>query len=163
MSDITQQLDRLLSALSAVKRTGDSKWMSKCPAHDDRAASLSVTIGNNGGILLHCFANCATADIIGAIGLTFADLFPTPPPKPKYQWKNAGDRQEIIHYSGEPIERERLPRQSRYDLFPLVCREATILYLAIHDLLAGKQLSERNLARVERAMATISNIRDETR
>lgn len=54
----------------------DHKFVARCPAHDDRTPSLSVTEGLDGRALLHCFAGCDTADIITALGLAWTDLFP---------------------------------------------------------------------------------------
>ena len=45
------------------------------PAHDDRKASLSVSEGDGGRILLKCHAGCEADAIAGALGLTMADLF----------------------------------------------------------------------------------------
>lgn len=68
-------LDRLLSRLEKVKRAGRG-YTACCPAHSDRNASLSVSEADNGSILLHCFAACQPADVLGAIGLSLGDLFP---------------------------------------------------------------------------------------
>jgi putative DNA primase/helicase len=46
-----------------------------CPAHGDRRASLSVGVGQDGRVLLRCFAGCQTEDVIDAIGLGWADLY----------------------------------------------------------------------------------------
>src|SRR3990170_2943888 len=62
-------------SLSAHK-TGRG-WEAHCPAHHDRNASLSVGEGKDGRILLHCHAGCSTESIVGAMGLTLADLFPS--------------------------------------------------------------------------------------
>ena len=35
--------ERLLERLEAVKPTGERRWQARCPAHDDRTPSLSVT------------------------------------------------------------------------------------------------------------------------
>lgn len=67
--------DLLLSRLDRVRKSG-AGWTARCPAHEDRAASLSVGVGNDGRILAHCFAGCAIGDVLGAIGLTINDLFP---------------------------------------------------------------------------------------
>lgn len=61
-----------------AKRSGDG-WMCRCPAHDDRNPSLSITTADDGRVLLHCHAGCDFAAIVGALGLTAADLAP---PKP---------------------------------------------------------------------------------
>jgi putative DNA primase/helicase len=47
-----------------------------CPSHDDDRPSLSVACGRDGAALLHCHAGCATEDVVAALGLTMADLFP---------------------------------------------------------------------------------------
>jgi hypothetical protein len=65
----------LLHRLQGVKRQG-SGWQAKCPAHEDRKASLSLAEGKSGGIVLHCHAGCATENVVEAMGLTMADLAP---------------------------------------------------------------------------------------
>jgi uncharacterized protein (DUF927 family) len=48
--------------------------MARCPGHDDRSASLSVSEGD-GKILVHCHAGCSTEAVLDALGLKMADLF----------------------------------------------------------------------------------------
>ena len=60
-------------------KPGGSGFMGLCPAHDDHTPSLSITEGNDGYVLLHCFAGCNTTDVLAAKGLTMADLMPTQP------------------------------------------------------------------------------------
>lgn len=48
-----------------------------CPAHDDSTPSLSVTDGDK-GVLVKCFAGCATGDVTHALGLELRDLFRQP-------------------------------------------------------------------------------------
>ena len=50
----------------------------RCPAHEDKSNSLSVTEGKNGRVLLKCHAGCTTEKICGALGITVADLFSEP-------------------------------------------------------------------------------------
>lgn len=66
----------LLSRLENPKRSGQSVWMAKCCAHDDRSPSLSIRELDDGRVLIHCFAGCGAADVMTAVGLTLADLFP---------------------------------------------------------------------------------------
>lgn len=65
-----------LTKLRAVKQTGTG-WEARCPAHEDHKASLSVTEGREGRILLKCFAGCSVESIVGALNYKLADLFPT--------------------------------------------------------------------------------------
>ena len=64
----------LHSQLEKSKRTGD-KLMARCPAHDDKTPSLSVTIGDNDCVVVHCFAGCPTEDVVAALGWEMRDLF----------------------------------------------------------------------------------------
>lgn len=69
-------IDRILAKLQKVKQTGEHRWQACCPAHHDCNPSLSVTEGNDGRVLLHCFAGCSFEDICAALGLHLQDLFP---------------------------------------------------------------------------------------
>jgi predicted protein tyrosine phosphatase len=68
-------IDLVLSRLERVRKAG-AGYTARCPAHEDRTASLSIAQGDDGRLLLHCFAGCGIHDVAGAVGLTVADLFP---------------------------------------------------------------------------------------
>lgn len=68
-------LNILLAKLSGVKSTRNG-WLAKCPCHDDREPSLSISLGADGRILLKCFAGCSVEQIVRALGLEMRDLFP---------------------------------------------------------------------------------------
>ena len=55
---------------------GDHQWEARCPAHDDRHSSLSVSVGEDGRVLLHCHAGCEPDAICAAMGMQPAALFP---------------------------------------------------------------------------------------
>jgi hypothetical protein len=57
-------IDTIIRAL-AGKRVG-TQVMARCPVHDDRHPSLSITI-KDGNILLHCFAGCKQTDVVAAL------------------------------------------------------------------------------------------------
>jgi len=68
-------LDKVLDLLDGVT-THNGYFMAFCPAHDDRRErSLSVKEGEDGRVLLKCFAGCATEQVVAAIGLSMTDLF----------------------------------------------------------------------------------------
>ena len=72
--------ERILSALADrncdPKRNGTG-WSARCPAHEDRRPSLSVTEGDDGRALVRCHAGCTVDAICEAIGLRLADLMIT--------------------------------------------------------------------------------------
>jgi putative DNA primase/helicase len=69
--------EKVIQRFQGVKRSGQGKWMARCPAHDDRQASLSVGEGTEGGAVLHCHAGCETSAVVAAVGLGLADLMPS--------------------------------------------------------------------------------------
>lgn len=68
----------VLGRLKKVRRSGKG-WTAWCPAHIDRERSLSVGVGDDGRVLLKCFAGCTIEAITRALGLTLSDLFQEPP------------------------------------------------------------------------------------
>lgn len=90
-------VNEFLSRLDGVKG-GHGQWTARCPAHDDRRASLSVSVGEGGRVLLNCHAGCSTEDICAALGLTVKDLFMEDKPKERpqivatYPYRNGGQK-----------------------------------------------------------------------
>jgi hypothetical protein len=72
-------LDRLLSHLSKVKKTGHGSYLARCPSHDDKNPSLAVREIEDGRILVHCFAGCGVEEILNSVGLEFDSLYPEKP------------------------------------------------------------------------------------
>jgi len=56
--------DRVLEKLGA--RRAGSSWMARCPAHEDRTASMSLDF-DNGKILYHCHAGCSQEALLGKL------------------------------------------------------------------------------------------------
>lgn len=68
-------VEKLLVTLPGAKANGHG-WMARCPAHDDKTPSLSVSEGDDGRALLHCHAGCEVEAIVSELGLTMRDLMP---------------------------------------------------------------------------------------
>jgi hypothetical protein len=73
LPEVEDNVEVLLGRLEGVRRTGPNSWVARCPAHDDRDPSLSVSV-KEGRVLLHCFAGCPPEAVLGAVGLTWKDL-----------------------------------------------------------------------------------------
>lgn len=67
-------LDQFLDRLENVRRSNGG-FMARCPAHEDRSPSLSVCEGDNGRVVVHCFAGCTVDKVCAALGLRLSDLF----------------------------------------------------------------------------------------
>jgi putative DNA primase/helicase len=63
MSEASEFAHRL-----SAKRTS-AGWSAKCPAHDDRTASLSISEGKDDSLLLYCHAGCNFDAILKAAGV----------------------------------------------------------------------------------------------
>src|SRR5262245_45025743 len=68
-------LETLLARLADARKAGNG-WSARCPAHDDRRASLSIAQGDDGTALVKCHAGCDTVAILAAVGMKLTDLFP---------------------------------------------------------------------------------------
>ena len=68
------KIEEFIPRLQKVKKT-TAGWLARCPAHEDGKASLTVAQGR-AGIVLKCQAGCGTRDVMAALGLKLADLFP---------------------------------------------------------------------------------------
>src|SRR4051794_36130728 len=62
--DASMSADAIVLGLQA-RRSG-STWMAKCPAHDDRVPSLSIS-EKDGKVLVKCFAGCEQRNVIEAL------------------------------------------------------------------------------------------------
>ena len=72
-------VEDFLGRLVGARARGQGRWVARCPAHDDRNPSLNIAEAASGAVLLKCFAGCATADVLAAVGLSFADILPDRP------------------------------------------------------------------------------------
>lgn len=123
--------ESLLSRLENVKRTGTDRWLAKCPAHDDKSPSLSIRELSDGRTLMHCFSGCSVNDVVVAVGLELADLFPERP-------------------VGHHVPRERAPFNA-LDVLRAVIFETTIVCLVASDLLKGTPPTQEGYARLRLA------------
>ena len=126
----------LLSRLDNVRPIGSDRWIARCPAHDDKRASLSVRELDDGRVLVHDFAGCGVEEILSAAGLAFDALFPD---------------KAIDHR----VKRTRSPWDGRNAL-PGLVTEVTVIALYAADLRSGAVPDHRDHERFLRACSTIT-------
>lgn len=124
----------IITRLSGVRQTGPSRWIARCPAHDDRSPSLAVRETDDGRILIHCFGGCDVSAVVTAVGLTLSDLFP-----PR---ENAGTKPERAPFNALDVL-----RALRY--------EALVVSLAASEILNGRSLSGEDIGRLSTAYRRI--------
>ena len=130
--------DLLLSHLDKVKRTGQYRWIARCPAHDDKGPSLAIRETDDGRVLVHCFAGCSVHEVIGAVGLDLSALFPE-------------------NESGKPfIKGDRRPFPAA-DILRCIAFEALVVAAAGAALLSGHPFSEVDRERLIMAVSRIQS------
>lgn len=138
-------VDELLTRFDKVKKSGPNKWVARCPAHEDRSPSLAIKEGDDGVVLLHCFAGCSVDDVCGAIGIELMDLFP---PSDKKEW--SGDR---------PIKFGTV-KFAAIDALRCLNSEGSVLAICAADMAEGKVLGPDMTERLYVACARISTALD---
>ena len=132
--------DKLLPLLDRVRRSGPHSWTARCPSHDDKGPSLSVKEADDGKLLVHCFAGCAVGEIVGAVGLDLADLFP---PRP--------------HAPGAGAPAMRRPWTAA-ELLRLAAFESSIVALIGADMAAGREVDRPRLLEAAARLGEIAEV-----
>ncbi len=118
MTDLLHEV--VLPRLEGVRQSGGN-FSARCPAHDDRNPSLSISVGKTQPVVLHCQAGCPADDVLAAIGLTPADLC-----KPR---------------DAEPAREEWTPRGPAVAVYSYVDEAGKLLFQVCRT--ADKQFSQR--------------------
>lgn len=137
-------IDAILARLARVQKTG-SGWRADCPNGHKARGSLSIAQGDDGRVLLHCFAGCAAADVLGALGVTLAEVMP--------------ERLRDPSPEGRRAARERFKFASVGAAAGVLEREARIVHLAGCDLLRGEVLDAADTQRLSEAVERIAAAR----
>lgn len=138
ISPHSSPIDNLLSRLDRVKRTGPSTWMASSPTREDKRPSMTIRELDDGRVLIHDFGGDSVEEILGAIGLTFSDLYPPRPADPACM--------------GKP-ERRPFPAA---DILRAIAFEATIVALAGAAIVAGEPFSQFDKDRLLVAVGRIN-------
>ena len=133
----------LIDRLERVRQTAPGRWLAKCPAHQDRSPSLSIRELDDGRVLLYDFGGCQVGDVLAAVGLTVADLFPQRLP---------GHSHAATH--------SKIPAR---DLLEIVSHETSIVAVIVTDLIAKKTISDTDWQRLALAVSRIGKARDHVR
>lgn len=136
-------IDRFLNRCEGPVRKTPNGHLVRCTAHDDQKASLSVTEGENGMVLLHCFAGCSVEEIVAGVGLEVSDLFPD-----RAQPLTRAQRHELR-------QRQRLNQIAA--VLPVLQFEALVILCGTQDIAEGKPLSDSDRARFAAAVGRISH------
>ena len=133
---MTRPIELILSRLEKVSgNEGGVRFKALCPAHPDRSPSLSVSEGDDGRVLLHCFSGCRAEAIMSSLNLTMAELFCV----------DTGSKRPPLVLG-----------VSRRELRTAIEFEKTILFIAKADETKGRCISTNDSERAQLALQRIA-------
>lgn len=130
-------LDTLLSRLENVQQRGNS-YRADCPNAHRSKGTLSISLTNDGMLLLKCHAGCSALEVLHPIGLQLSNLYERP------VTKNMTPQQ-----TRELREKVRMSqwKAARSDIII----EMNVLLLAAGQVYRGFAISKEDLERMLRA------------
>lgn len=141
---MSANIEALLARLEGLQKSGEG-WRARCPGCGGRSRKLSVTAGDDGRILMHCFGGCDAAVVVQAAGLTVADLFPQ---------RLAADTPE------ERRRRQRLAREAQWGAaLDVLGLEAGVVLVAARQMADGAPLMPEDHHRLVQAGDRIDGAR----
>jgi hypothetical protein len=111
---VKKNLQRILEKLEA--QPAGKGWTARCPSHDDGSPSLSINLGPDGKVLIHCHAGCKWKDVMRAAGFKSA--------------------KEEVAAGSPPVKADELHTVYQFLL------DSLVLTLEDHDRLALRGLSD---------------------
>jgi hypothetical protein len=133
-------VEKLLSRLDSVRRTGKDKWTAKCPTRADKHPSLTIRELPDGRVLMHDFGGDSVNNILSAVGLEMSDLYP-----PRLEAPGPGK-----------VHRERRPLDP-LDVLRVLDFEVQLVQVFASDMLAHKPIE--NFDRLKIAVDRITDAR----
>lgn len=138
--------ERLLDRLDGVQRYGKG-CRARCPACGGESRKLSLTQGDDGRVLLHCFAGCEPQSVLVAVGLSVNDLFV--------------QRIEADMSPAQRLELREAARQAQWRAALDVLQiELGVVHIAARQIAAGAPLTADDLHRVGMACDRIRGARE---
>ena len=123
-----------MNHFDGVRETGNVQYSCRCPAHEDKSASLGIKEGDENRILLNCFAGCDVKSILESVGLDWKDILPD---NKLYQAEK---------HSFNP-----------FAVLNMIRDEVLIIGLASADIRNNKPLNDKDH---DRLLKAVSNVRD---
>jgi hypothetical protein len=137
-------LQLLLSRLEGVRQYGRG-YRCNCPVGHRTRGTLSVTGGDDGRVLLTCFAGCTATDVVAAAGLSLGDLFPR-----RYD-ASPGARREIRQWAAQAKWAAALK---------VLALESDVVYIAAVMTRKGETLNDEDHARLGVACGRIQSAKE---
>ena len=123
-----------MNNFDGVRETGNGQYSCRCPAHEDKSASLGIKEGDGNRILLNCFAGCDVKSILESAGLEWKDILP--------------DNQ---------LYQAEKHKFNPFAVLKMIRDEVLIIGLSSSQIRAGKPLNDKDH---DRLLKAVGNVRD---
>lgn len=140
-------LEVFLERLEQVREVSLGCYRACCPGHGgSNPTALSIRLGDSGGVLVKCWHGCEIEQIVGAIGLSVAELFP---------------KETQVGQGHKPSKRRRLLTDR--EALDMLHVEATLVAIVAGDLAAGIVPSQTTVERLELCAGRVGYLLEEAR
>ena len=134
-------IDSILGRLDRPREVARGRWRARCPGHSGtNTTALAITEGDDGRVLIRCYAGCEVGAVVTAIGLELKDLFPPRPAQP-----GGGD---------SPMRQPFIPAQA----FEVAQREILVAWVIANDMRANQTVDEETIDRLTLAAQRLDDI-----
>ena len=123
-----------MNNFDGVRETGNGQYSCRCPAHEDKSASLGIKEGDGNRILLNCFAGCDVKSILESVGLDWKDIM-----------------------NEEKLFQSEKHKFNPYAVLKHLRDEVLIIGLSSADIRNGKPLNDKDH---DRLLKAVGNVRD---
>lgn len=135
---------RLLGLLENVRAAGQGSHRADCPIGHRSRGSLSITLKDDGMLLLKCWSGCTALEVLNVVGLELADLYD----RPVTANMTPGQQRELR----EKVKMARW-KAARDDLIV----EINALLLAAGQAYRGEPINDTDMDRMKLAGVRIRN------
>lgn len=133
-------IDQLLERLENVRQLGDGRYSASAPTRRDRNPSLSIRELPDGRVLVHDHGGASPDDILAAVGLTLADLYPARNQSPQ-------QRRDYRSFKGA------------VEALAAIDREALLVAVVAADIHAHRVIDDATWRRLQLAVSRIGAAR----
>ena len=132
-----------------MRQVAAGRWRARCPAHGGKNRNvLSIGETTDGVVLVKCHHGCTAAEVVAALGLELADLFP------RGQWQQTGQHHACPR---------RLPRVDWPALVGACERDLILVKIVLEDISRGLPINDVDALACGRAATRVYTLIQEAR
>lgn len=92
------KINEFLTHFPGWKQTGTNQYIAHCPTREDKNPSLSISVSDDGRILMHDHGGASNEEILNKVGLKMRDLYPENMQRPAGSTQQGAKRKAVAIY-----------------------------------------------------------------